>query len=112
MGSVNVNPNEKRKKLYWWWFLGLLPNLGFIVGLILIYQGLVKYKDKKILVIGLANFMLAILYIQVLRYEFNHGTLFSEPQTILAQSNVNALVKSIEFYKIQHGDYPDSLKQL
>jgi hypothetical protein len=30
----------------------------------------------------------------------------------LSQSGLNDLVRSIEFYKIQHGDYPDSLQQL
>src|SRR5262249_51964565 len=33
-------------------------------------------------------------------------------RTKMAQANLNSLVKTIEFYKITHGDYPESLEAL
>ena len=30
----------------------------------------------------------------------------------LSQTQLNTVFKNVEFYKIQHGDYPDSLQQI
>jgi hypothetical protein len=42
----------------------------------------------------------------------NHGNWFAKPNAELAQTELNSLVKDIEFYKIKNGVYPDSLGQI
>jgi len=53
-----------------------------------------------------------LVFICVMQYEIGHGSWFANSEAEFAKSGVNTLVKSIEFYKTQHGAYPDSLEQV
>jgi len=100
------------KHLYRYGLIGIIPNVGVFAGLILIYKGFFNYSDKKLVIIGVAD----ILFTIVFWYVFTSGTiqksLFADTDAKLAQSQVNSLVKNIEFYKIQHGEYPNNLEQV
>ena len=90
-------------------FLCLIPLIGAIVGIILLIQGLAKYKDKKLSIIGISGILFTvILYSSLFYFGFENNSGFTE----ISQSKLNALVEKVEFYKIQHGQYPDSLPQL
>jgi len=45
-------------------------------------------------------------------YSFLFYALFKQAATQLTQMQLKRLVKNIEFYNLQHGQYPDSLKEL
>ncbi len=100
------------RHLYYWGLIGLLPNFGAIAGLILLYKGLFNYKDKKLVIIGIADILFTILFWLVFTYEMNNGSGFADSDAKFAQTQVNVLVKNIEFWKIQNGSYPDNIKQI
>jgi len=91
--------------------LGLIPLVGAFVGLALILYSIFRYKDKLLFLIGLAGIVFSI---------FIYSSLFaltktSTVKTALAQfsqQSLNSLSRNLEFYKIEHGHYPDSLEEL
>lgn len=104
--------NKKGSHLYYWGLVGLLPNFGLIAGIILLYKGLFSYHNRKLVVIGIADILFTIAFWIVIIYETNHGNLFSDTNKMMAQTQINSIVKELEFYKIQNGSYPDSLEQI
>jgi hypothetical protein len=104
-------PAKTGKHLYYWGLAGLIPNFGLITGCVLLYQGIVKYKNKVLIIIGIADILLTVVF---WIFMFRPGGVSSvdrleEEQT---QAGLNQIVKNIEFYKMQIGIYPDSLQQL
>ncbi len=45
-------PDKKTKPPYLLGVLGLIPLVGFFVGVALILYGIFKYRDKKLIIIG------------------------------------------------------------
>ena len=45
-------------------------------------------------------------------YYFTYSQQARKDFSVFAQPSMNNLIKSIEFYKVQHGSYPENLKQL
>ena len=41
-----------------------------------------------------------------------HGSVYNKGLSDLSQMQLNNVVKNIEYYKLSHGQYPDSLSQL
>jgi ABC-type transport system substrate-binding protein len=97
--------------LYGRGFLGLIPLIGFFVGIGLILLGTVKYRNRSLVLIGIAALVPSVLiYGSLYLYNFtpsgkSNWTSFCKPQ-------MDQLVKNIEFYKKEHDVYPDSLEQL
>lgn len=52
---------RKVHNLYYWGLIGFIPNLGAIAGVILTIKGF-NYKDKKLIVIGIACVLFTILF--------------------------------------------------
>jgi len=102
---INVGIQKPPYKNGWW---GLLPLIGGIHGVIMIINGIFKYKDKKFALIGLAGVLFTIAVYAPLVYLSSQGSGFVE----ISKIQLNSLVKEIEFYKIQNCSYPDSLEQL
>jgi hypothetical protein len=102
---VNIGVQRPPYKNGWW---GLLPLIGGIHGVIMIVNGIFKYKDKKFALIGLAGVLFTVAVYAPLIYESRKGIAFVD----MSKIQLNSLVKEIEFYKIQNGEYPDSLRQL
>ena len=90
----------------------LIPLIGAFVGLGLLLYGLIKYKDKWLSIIGAAGIVWTILVYTTLFYAGKHASVFKQGFEDISQMQLNSLVKNIEFYKLQYGQYPDSLKQL
>jgi hypothetical protein len=72
---------------------------------------LFEYKDKKLTLIGLAGVLFSVFVYGSLAFYSN-----SDDKKIMmapfVKDELNSLVKNIEFYKLEHGTYPDSLLQL
>jgi hypothetical protein len=92
-------------------WLGLVPLLGGLVGVVLVLYGLLKYKDRKLVMIGLAGVIFTVAVYGSLFYMTKFDFIkdeFAKADTMV----LNSLIKDIEFYKIQNGNYPDRLEQL
>jgi hypothetical protein len=86
--------------------LGLIPLVGFFVGVGLILYGALKYKDRKLIFIGIACVLFTIIVYAGLFYIGFKSEFGRRGWAVHAQMQLNTLVKHIEFYKL------DSLKQL
>jgi hypothetical protein len=92
--------------------LCLIPLVGAFVGLGLLLYGLLKYKDKWLSIIGAAGIVWTITVYSTLFYAGIHASIFKKGFADISQMQLNSLIKNIEFYKLEHGQYPDSLQQL
>lgn len=92
--------------------LCLIPLVGAFVGIGLLLLGLVKYKDKWLTLIGAFGIVFTVGIYSFLFYYMKNGNLSKKGFAEISQMQLNSLVKNIEFYNIQHGQYPDNLQQL
>jgi hypothetical protein len=106
--ATQTNP----KPPYLLGLLCLIPLVGALVGLGLLLYGLIKYKDKWLSIIGAAGILWTIIFYSALSYAGKYATVFRKGFEDISQMQLNSLVKNIEYYKLIHGQYPDSLKQL
>lgn len=102
----------KSKPPYLLGLLCLIPLVGAFVGLGLLLYGLIKYKDKRLSIIGAAGILFTVLVYGSLFYAMKNASIFKKGFADISQIQLNSLTKNIEFYKLQHGQYPDSLQQL
>ncbi len=107
-----TQPLPKSKPPYLLGLLCLMPLVGAFVGLGLLLYGLLKYKDKWLSIIGAAGIFWTIIVYSTLFYAGTHAAVFKKGFEEISQMQLNSLVKNIEFYKMTHGQYPDSLEQL
>lgn len=103
---------RKSKPPYLLGFLCLIPLVGGFVGLGLLLYGLIKYKDKWLSIIGAAGILFTVLVYGSLFYAMKNAAIFKKGFADLSQMQLNNLTRNIEFYKLQHSQYPDSLQQL
>jgi len=107
-GLLKVKAKPKTaKRFYNWGWLGLIPNVGFVMGIILIIRGIFQFKNLKLILIGVADILFTICFWWIL-----DNTIFLYPDRDLVSTELNNLVKDIEFYKVEHGTYPDKLYQI
>lgn len=92
--------------------LCLIPLIGLFVGIVFIILGITRFKDRWFTLIGVFGVVFTIGIYSFLIYSAKNSKVFESGFTQISQQNLNDLVKSIEFYKIQNGTYPDSLPQL
>ncbi|MEI6312659.1 MAG: hypothetical protein WCP57_10400 [Bacteroidota bacterium] len=104
--SVKPKPN------YYIGLLGLIPLVGFFVGLVLTILGIVKYKDKYLVLIGILSMLFTIAVYSSLYYIGFKSDLGAKSWETHAQMQLNSLVTNVEFYKLEYEVYPDSLKQI
>jgi hypothetical protein len=102
----------KSKPPYLLGLLCLIPLIGAFVGFGLLLYGLFKYKDKWLSIIGAGGILFTVLIYSSLFYEMRYASIFKQSFADISQMQLNSLTKNIEFYKLQHGEYPDSLQQL
>ncbi len=92
--------------------LCLLPILGGVLGLGLILYGIYNRNKKPYIAIGIIGIISTIIGIAVLNYKATHRGSFDQARIMMAQNTMTSLVKEIEFYKLDFGNYPDSLQML
>lgn len=110
--DIIIEKKKTPRSLYYWGLLGFVPNFGLIGGLVLLIKGIFQYKDKKLILIGVADIAFTFVFWTVFIYWTEHGESWTKINNDIAQKELNTLVKHIEFYKIEYGIYPDSLKQI
>ena len=92
--------------------LCLIPLIGAFVGLALLLVALLYYKDKWLAMIGAFGILFTVaIYSAMFLFFFKSG-LPRKAQVSASQLYLNTLVQTIEYYKLEHGQYPDSLQQL
>jgi hypothetical protein len=96
--------------------MSFIPMIGVLFGLIALIWGLVTKRSggKKLALIGTAGICFTvILYSALFYFAFvQRGGVYDNLRTRAAQNNLNSLVPVIEFYKISHGEYPETLEVL
>lgn len=93
-------------------FLGLIPLVGFFVGIALILNAIFKYKDRKLFFIGLFGVVFSLIIYGYLFYDMKYGKESGSQFAKMAQNDLNSLVNQIELHKLSKGVYPDSLSEL
>ena len=104
--------STKSKPPYLLGLLCIIPMFGAFVGLGLLFYGLLKYKDKRLSIIGALGILWTIIIYSTLFYFSTHSSFFNKGFGDISKMQLNSLVKDIEFYKLANGQYPDSLEQL
>jgi len=95
--------------------LSFIPLIGVFIGLIVILFGAIgMYKNKILIIIGSSGILFSIiLYSSIFYFGFKHrGGTFDDLTVQMAESQLTDIVKELEYYKIQHNIYPDSLNYL
>jgi len=102
----------KSKPPYLLGILWLIPLVGAFLGIGLFLYGVFRYKDKWLTLIGAAGILWTIIIYSTLFYSRKNYPVFNKGFADISQMQLNSLVKNIEYYKLEHGQYPDSLQQL
>ena len=96
--------------------LSFIPLIGVPLGVAAIVWGIVSRKAGRLIVVLLGTGGIAvtiILYGGLFYLGFvQHGGIYDRLRGQLAQQQLYTLVQAVEFYRLQYGSYPDSLKQL
>jgi hypothetical protein len=96
--------------------LSFFPLFGVLFGVAAIIWGLSARQrgGVRLALVGAAGILFSVLLYGGLFYFgfVQRGGIYDDLRTKLAQNNLNALVQSVEFYKLGHGAYPDSLDTL
>jgi hypothetical protein len=108
----NSNPNQKSKPPYLLGLLCLIPLVGAFVGLALLLYGIIRYKDRWLIIIGASGILFTVFVYSSLFYATKHADIFKQGFVSISQMQLNTLVKYVEFYKLQHGQYPDRLREV
>ena len=115
ISSTRLTPYFKqlvkpRKPSYFTGLWCLIPVAGAVYGIILAINGISKYRDRWLILIGLGGIAWTILLVWIVSKPLDRAA--REAFVPDAQRNLNNLVKSLAFYKYKNGNYPDSLQQL
>lgn len=108
-----IQENKKApRRLYYWGLLGLFPNVGLICGIVLSIRGIFQYRDYKLVLVGFGDILFTLIFWMAFNYYTTHSSTFQKLDMETTQGQLNTLFKTIEFYKVENGVYPDSLEQL
>ncbi len=110
--SSNVTVYKRPKARYLLGLLCLIPFAGKFVGIGLFLLPLILYRDRRLALIGLMGFFLAVGIDRAVSPVFLRSPISQQGFAFSSQLQLNNLIKNVEFYKLQHGQYPDSLPQL
>jgi hypothetical protein len=96
--------------------LSFIPLLGIPFGIAALIWGITTKKagGKTLALLAGSGILVTLaLYGSLFYFGFaKRGGIYDELRAQLAQTNLNSLVQAVEFYKVQHGSYPESLKAL
>ena len=96
--------------------LSFIPLIGVLFGVAAIAWGLLTRRrgGRTLAVMGLAGIGLTVTLYGGLFYfgAVQRGGVYDGLRAKLAQSNLDSLVPTVEFYKLSHGVYPESLEAL
>ncbi|MEO6151170.1 MAG: hypothetical protein ABIN95_11670 [Mucilaginibacter sp.] len=102
----------KSKPPYLLGLLCLIPLIGAFVGFGLLLFGIFQYKDKWLIAIGAFGIVFTVAIYGALFYASTSSFVADKGWSQLSQHQLNSLIRDVEFYKLENGEYPDSLTQL
>jgi hypothetical protein len=105
-------PKVKERPPYWLGLLCLIPMVGAFVGVGLFLYGLIKYKDKWMMLIGIGGILFTVAIYGSLFWSMKHSSSSRSGFAELSVVNLNNIVRHLEFHKLQYGDYPEQLTTL
>ena len=106
------NTTVKNRKIYYLSIFCLVPFIGIFIGLIIILFGAIKYKKWNMILLGIVGCIVSLAISFSLVNYLKNSDQSKKAFGKLSQNVLNSLVANIEFYKIEHGSYPDSLVEL
>jgi len=96
--------------------LSFIPLIGVVFGIVSITCGLITKKigGKKLAVIGGSGILFTFaLYGGLYYFAFvQEGGVYGDLRKQLAQTTMESLIQSIEYYKVQNSKYPEDLNIL
>jgi hypothetical protein len=96
--------------------LAFIPLIGVVFGIIALLRGVLTSRPggRKLALLGGGGIVFTFaIYGALFYFGFvQRGGLYDSLRAQLAQMQLNTLVQSVEFYKLQHGAYPDTLETL
>lgn len=112
--------NEQQEKLGVFPFvvggMSFIPLIGVLFGAIAIIWGLVTKKvgGKKLAFVGASGIAFTVVLYTALFYfgMVQRDGIYDDLRLKLSEDLITSLVQSIEFYKTQNGNYPESLDAL
>jgi hypothetical protein len=98
------------------WAIGgasFIPLIGVLFGLVAIVWGIAA-RAWQLVVLGACGILFTIaIYGSLFYFGFVYrGGIFDELRSQLAVTMLNDAVREVEFYKLQHGHYPNNLSEL
>jgi hypothetical protein len=93
--------------------MSFIPLIGVIFGLVAIIWGF-KIKHLKLKIVGFSGILFTVVIYGALGYFgfVQKGGVYDDLRVNLAQSQMTTVVQALELYKVQNGQYPESLKIL
>jgi hypothetical protein len=96
--------------------LSFIPGIGMPFGIAAIIWGLISKKvgGKTLALTGAGGIVFScLIYGGLFYFGFvQRGGFYDVLRAQLARTTLNSCVPAIEFYKVQHGNYPESLEEL
>ena len=97
--------------------VSLIPLIGLLFGIAALVLSILGWRKRgaKIvaLIASLGMLCTIVLYGALFYFGFvQRGGVYDEMRRQLAVNTLSTLVSEIEFYRLQHGAYPESLEQL
>jgi hypothetical protein len=108
----NENHPKPPLAVYLLGILGIIPLIGAIVGFILIILGIAAYRSWKLIVIGGAGILWSVVLYGSLFYFGFFSPMGRNGFAKIAKQELTEVAHDLELYKLENGDYPDSLQQL
>lgn len=93
--------------------MSFIPLIGVLFGIIAIVWGF-KAKHSKLKYVGLAGILFTVILYGSLGYFgfVQEDGVYDELRASMAKTQLTSAVQAIEFYKVQNGNYPESLEVL
>ena len=93
--------------------MSFIPLIGVLFGIITIIWGFIV-KNTKLKLLGFAGIMSTIILYGVLGYMgfVQEDGVYDELRVSMAKAQLTGAVQAIELYRVQNGEYPDSLQTL
>lgn len=90
-----------------------IPLIGVIFGVVAIVWGIFR-RVWSLVVLGVAGILFTIILYSALFYFgfYQRGGVYDKLRSQLAVTMLNSAVKELEYYKLQHGHYPRSLRDI
>ena len=111
-----VVKGKRLRKFYYLSLLCLIPGFGILIGIVLLCYAIFVFRNLKLIFVILLTIGAGILLLKLDGYYLNRDLKYGKEHdndfSLLAADDLDKIVQHLDLYKLQHGEYPDSLQQL